>query len=574
MKETNINISKLLYDSVMSNRAIIFSVFPLFIGYYLQDTVFTRHVAEITTDVPKFMDNATIGRVFQVLLPYVVASLLFYISNIISSKTLPKIELDVLQKLTDQLIESIKTSKNAINVNDIMIHIKKIGDIKNIYKITITYIIPTIIVAISLIYNFMRADYKTGLIVTTVIAVLLAITVRLELDSISNAYESEESLNDLYDEIHEIMANVDTVITSDTKEKEMDNIKDIKDKSYKLCETSETHNINSTYGMQALGLVTMIVVNYMSYRLYVLKEIDSQTLVSIVLLTLLFMDYYSYCVNAIMDLISTIGKFYETNTYFSAFKILFEDQDDTNQKAHTQETEEDVKSISTLEELTVTDGNIQFKNINLKYEKTVIFDKFDLKIKGRSKVAFVGSIGSGKTTLLKMLAGLTNYKGDIFVDDQNLRDRSYSSIVRHIAYISQHPKLFNKSILYNLSYGSDRTEKEIVEKLNQLKLIEFFDQFPNKLDTLAGKEGSKMSGGQRQFVAFIRAIVQNKSIILLDEPTSSLDQKSKQLLIDLINRIKDKTIIVSTHDKQLLPLFDTVIDINEMKKKGKSIEKN
>ena len=148
-----------------------------------------------------------------------------------------------------------------------------------------------------------------------------------------------------------------------------------------------------------------------------------------------------------------------------------------------------------------------------------------------------------------------------FIDGQNLKDCTYESIVNNIAYISQHPKLFNKSILYNIGYGAnDYSEKEITKQLVDYGLMEFINVFPDKLNTIVGKEGTGVSGGQRQFISFIRALIQNKKIILLDEPSSSLDQLSKEILMNLIKNLKNRTIIITTHDKELLPLFDKVID--------------
>ena len=79
-----------------------------------------------------------------------------------------------------------------------------------------------------------------------------------------------------------------------------------------------------------------------------------------------------------------------------------------------------------------------------------------------------------------------------------------------------------------------------------------------------------VSGGQKQFISFIRALIQNKSIILLDEPSSSLDETSKQILKDLIKKLEGKTILITTHDKELLSIFDTVIDNPAKKKKKES----
>ena len=102
-------------------------------------------------------------------------------------------------------------------------------------------------------------------------------------------------------------------------------------------------------------------------------------------------------------------------------------------------------------------------------------------------------------------------------------------------------------------------------KINEMNLTDFFNSFPNKLHTSVGKEGANVSGGQKQYIALMRALLQNKKILLLDEPTSSLDVDAKKILIDVIKKIKNKTIIISTHDPELVHIFDTVIELDKLK---------
>lgn len=551
-KEKSIDVNNILYKSVLNNKSLFLSIILLFVGFYLQDTVFTRSVADITRDIPSFVQGADGQKIFMVLLPFVTAIVIFYIAHTIDSSKIPTIELDVMHKLTGEIIESVKTTKRKVNVNEIMSQIKKISGVKNIYKVFTTYIIPAIVVIVSLIYKFLKADTKTGIIIIVMIAILILVTMKLEKSSVTEAYNAEKAHNELHDDIHEVMTNIDTVVTSDTKKKEMQNIDKMKKKTYELSYISEIKNGKTTYGLEIISLIAVVGINYMSYNLYMKEDINTTTMLTIVLLTLLFMDYYNYCVNAIKEVISTVGQYYDAQEYFSNFKIIEED------------TEQEKINLK------VTKGNIQFRNISLRYGDKVVFDDISLDVKGNLKVGITGPIGSGKSTLLKMLAGITNYEGDIYIDGQKLKDCTYESTAKYIAYISQHPKLFNQSILYNISYGTEQTEEQVTTKLKSLGLMEFINVFPEKLHTNVGKEGDNVSGGQKQFISFIRALVQNKSIILLDEPSSSLDQTSKQILKDLISKLEGKTILITTHDKELLSIFDHVIDNPSKKKKKKS----
>ena len=158
MAEKSIDVNKILYNSIVKNKAIVLSVIPLFFGYYLQDTVFTRSIADITRDIPTFIKDVSIQKILMVLLPFIAAIVIFYLANTISANNMPKIEMDITHELTGQIIESVKTSKKKVNVNELMIQIKKVHESKNIYKVFTTYIVPTIVITVSLMYNFLKAD--------------------------------------------------------------------------------------------------------------------------------------------------------------------------------------------------------------------------------------------------------------------------------------------------------------------------------------------------------------------------------------------------------------------------------
>lgn len=558
MSDHCIDINKILYDSVMNNKAIIYSLIPIFIGYYLQDSVFTRSIASISADMPNFVETISLNKIAMLLLPYVVALVLFYISNVVIARTIPKIEMDIIHELTTQLIESIKTSKKSINTNDLMMHIKKIVDAKNTYKIFISYFAPTLIIALTLVYIFLQNDTKTGIIVLILIIVLFALTAYFESQSVIDAYKTEESSNNLFDQIHDVVVNMDNVITSNTKEKELKNIKEIESITFDACYEGQMTNVNVTYGLQGISIIGMLGINYLAYRLYVEQKINAEVFVSTVLLSLLFMDYYNYCINAIMELITGAGKFYESNVYFSDFKINTSDSD--------AEKILDIVSRN-------INKNIIFDKVHVRYGDRKVCGPINLRIPGNQKngnkvTGIIGPIGSGKTSLLKALANIVEYDGNIYVDGQKLKECSYESLAKEIAYIPQHPKLFNKTVLYNIGYGTNLSEAKIKKMLNDLGLNPFINSLPDGLNTMAGKEGSNLSGGQRQFVSLIRSILQNKTILLLDEPTSSLDQVSKKLFVQLIKNLKNVHIIITTHDTQLISVFDTVVKID----KGKVVD--
>jgi ABC-type bacteriocin/lantibiotic exporter with double-glycine peptidase domain len=244
------------------------------------------------------------------------------------------------------------------------------------------------------------------------------------------------------------------------------------------------------------------------------------------------------------------GAFLELIKYFGAFQLT---------------SDNELLIENNKKELHVLSGNIYIRNVNLNRKNNVVFKNLNLEIKGNQITGIIGPIGSGKSSLMKIITGILEYDGDIIIDDQNIKHCNHESVLRHIIYIPQHPILFNKSLYHNITYGSTHNKESVNKILKELDLLTFFNSFPKGLDTLAGKGGNNLSGGQKQMVALTRSLLQNKNIILLDEPSSSLDDKNKQIFMNLVKKLKNKTIIINTHDDKLFEICDKIINIEHIK---------
>jgi ABC-type bacteriocin/lantibiotic exporter with double-glycine peptidase domain len=129
-------------------------------------------------------------------------------------------------------------------------------------------------------------------------------------------------------------------------------------------------------------------------------------------------------------------------------------------------------------------------------------------------------------------------------------------VFKHFGYITQNPVLFNRSIFDNIIFGNPGISRDtVVDLLEKFGLNEVFDKLEKGIDTSVGKNGSRLSGGQRQIVWFLRIYLQNPEILLMDEPTASLNEETKEVLWGLIKKgFADKTIIMSSHDDFLIKL--------------------
>jgi ATP-binding cassette subfamily B protein len=214
--------------------------------------------------------------------------------------------------------------------------------------------------------------------------------------------------------------------------------------------------------------------------------------------------------------------------------------------------------------LNIDKGEIIFDNISFTHDGNnhPLFNNFSLTIKPGEKIGLVGESGSGKTSLTKLLLRFDSLeKGRILIDNQAITDVTQENLHRSIAYVSQEPLLFHRSLKDNISYGKlDATIDEVRKAADLSHSLEFIDDLPDGFNTLVGERGVKLSGGQRQRVAIARAILKNAPILVLDEATSALDSHSEKLIQDALTELmKNRTSIVIAHRLSTIAKLDRII---------------
>ena len=215
----------------------------------------------------------------------------------------------------------------------------------------------------------------------------------------------------------------------------------------------------------------------------------------------------------------------------------------------------DTKNLITEKEnskkLKLTNGDINFKNVNFKYSNSgEILKNINVNIHGGDMTALVGHSGAGKSTLLNLIPRFYDCNsGEISIDDQSIYNLKIDSLRSNISLVNQDITLFDDTIRNNIAYANlDASEEEIINVAKHSFCDEFIEKLPNKFDTLIGENGIRLSGGQKQRLSIARAMLKKSKIILLDEATSSLDAETESKIQEAIkNLIKDRTTLVIAH---------------------------
>lgn len=215
-------------------------------------------------------------------------------------------------------------------------------------------------------------------------------------------------------------------------------------------------------------------------------------------------------------------------------------------------------------------GDIIFKDVSFSYKNQnyETLKKINLTIKQGERVAILGKIGSGKSTLAKLLMNLyVPTGGSVLVDQTDVRQIDPVDLRRAIGMVPQEPFLFMGTIKDNIAIGEQfATDEEILQASKAAGVHDFIGKHEAGYDLLVGERGEGLSGGERQAVTLARALLTSPNILILDEPTNSMDRQTEHAFIkNMHTLLGNQTLILITHKTSTLALVDRIIVLDDGK---------
>ncbi|MHA1489482.1 MAG: ABC transporter ATP-binding protein, partial [Promethearchaeota archaeon] len=195
--------------------------------------------------------------------------------------------------------------------------------------------------------------------------------------------------------------------------------------------------------------------------------------------------------------------------------------------------EPSIKEIPGAIELETIKGLIEYKDVSFSYEKNVpILKNINITVKEKERLALVGYTGAGKSTFIKLLSRFYDpTEGEVIIENINLKDVKIKSLRTKMGIVLQETFLFSGTIMENIKYGKlDASSEEVIEAAKKVSAHDFIMELEKGYDTIVGERGSRLSEGQRQLIAFARALIADPPILILDEATSSIDPYSELLI--------------------------------------------
>lgn len=479
---------------------------------------------------------------------YIILGIMYLTKNYLESLIVPNYFKYLRKLFFNNFIKKYSNDFKDVQIGETLSKIFELNtSVITLFLYICNYFIATIVGLFSIALYYLILDWRIGLIFSFAI---IAIMILYYLNGNYQITNSVKKFNILYqnnEKLTDRLSNLLNIYINNEQDNEINKFIKSENKfkrQYIHNFWIEKKNVSSSDFIIIFSTILILITSYYSLKN---KRISVISFISIIVTLGAGIEY----------LFSLNG---EVSTTIYQLGIIFSNKELLNEIIFLKKRE--------LIDVKLKSGKIEFQNVSFGYEKKKkILNNFNYVIKDKEKIAIIGQSGSGKTTIMKLLIDLHDInEGKILVDDINIKNIDTTYLRKNIIYINQRTTLFNRSILENMGYGTNKNNHHIITLLEKYDLMTIYNKLPKGIYTQAGVNGNNLSMGMQKVTMIVRGVLKDGLIYAFDEPLTSLDSKTRKKVIKmLMDELKNKTLIIITHDKEILPYMNRTLYMNKIK---------
>lgn len=504
------------------------------------------------------------ARIFGVLIAFFVGfQLLDILLTWLDAQLLPPLEGHVREELMRTIVQRHSEHYRELDLGNVTSKLIKLpANLRAFFYQTKAFLFNHVLTVLITGGYLVWCHWTMGAIYVASFAALGIVAWRFSRQCIPKSYARESSFDETQETMQDILLNLLSVYNGQTEKKEEETVRRANGATIQHTRAHILCGIPYRAWIAGIFIVSLSAITGMGFHLYRQKSITLASMVSSFIVT--------------FSVIKIAGRlYYDCDTFaylYGSIKVVL---DFIQQLPSPPATS---PPTATTVSRAVAPGrqgvHVQLDNVSFAYPRATdaahhtvlprnVLRNVTLTLPPRSRVALMGSIGSGKSSLAQLLLRLqTHTHGTIRWNGADIRQVPVHELRSRTVYVPQHPRLFNRTLWDNISYGNPSVQPADVDRLLlSLGMDDVARVFRNKMHERVGKQGSRLSGGQRQIVWLLRALLHPAvDLVVLDEPTSALDKRSSQQVQRAIQQLAQRcTLVLVTHDEQLLSLVNRVI---------------
>lgn len=546
-----LSVAALLSDFFKQNVTLCLLHLLLYVFVPIRDILLPIQFTRLLDAIQKRQSCATVFRSLGLVVAIIViVHLLDFTSDFIDTKLLPRLQSFVRHRALQNILDRHEDSIQDIETGELNTRLIKLPTvITSLFERVSIFVVPHIILHICVFVNMcINVDWFCAAYAAIATITVYIVTIATPYRCNDVAMKRDKAFAKLHEEIDDSMRNLYSIYGGNQQSNELQRLSRVADEYNELYGKTMLCSFrlrSLTYPVVTIFLlVFMLRVNHLSVsRVYSTPKIASLFLVGMIL------------VNSFMGLDDQVKSVVYEMGVLQSNADLIPSKSERKKRIHHP------VSLPSYYNAAIGMSNVQFSYPG---SKDVILNNFDLHVHFGERLVIVGDVGSGKSTILKILMRYSPpSQGRVYFDGRYMDEIPTCEMRSSIAYVPQTPILFNRTVFENMVYGnpSKPSEQDVRDYLESSGLHFFLD----KLHTKIGKNGSSLSGGQRQLLWCVRVMMSNPRVILMDEPTSSMDRNSKRLLFNMIQRLinanPSTTLIAVTHDSEFLSIASRIFDM-------------